>query len=269
MVQWAKFLARVDMKLVGLKKWLKKWNRPKIRVGVGVFFVLALAGWLLFPRTSPEPKKTETAAISAKKVAVISFGAHAEESFRAVPGVVRSSLSPKIIAKKDGTIAQVLVRIGAWVKKGQVLAEYERHNDLSQINYENARNTLLAQRLSAENSVKKSTTDLSNAESDLRITISTQARLWQETLSNLSTKLQISHSVLEKSRDFVAMTLGVSEKFRREILAVHALIGRHDSIGRQALLTKTEGLMRAYRLALGSQNAFSGPGFGEVEGADF
>ena len=125
------------------------------RVGFIAVVLLSLVLFLFVGGGSDEKdlENTVDTNVRTKSVQAFLFGQYNNQTKREVLGTVESVGQATLVAKNSGTIARLFVDIGDKVSAGQLLASYERSNDSSQINYENALSNLNTTKISAENNV--------------------------------------------------------------------------------------------------------------------
>lgn len=201
--------------------------------------VLCLSGVLVGCGNGAEEEKK----VVEKKVTpvdLITFGSWEEDSIQVAPGKVVSSQDVTITSKLSGTIQNVYVDLGDAVKKGQVLAEFDRSLDPVQVQYDNALRNFNVQKTVAENSVKSAENALSNAQKNYEKIVAQEGQSGQNTLDSLQTQALLAQTHFRNILDFMDQYTGASGKFLVENYPSQNFIGAKN----RALKTELQDKIR-------------------------
>jgi multidrug efflux pump subunit AcrA (membrane-fusion protein) len=171
-------------------------------------------------------------------VDLIAFGSWEEDSIQMAPGKVVSSQDVTITAKLSGTIKNVYVSLGDSVKKGQVLAEFDRSLDPVQVQYENALRNFNVQKTVAQNSVKSAENALANAQKNYEKITAQESQSGQNTLDSLQTQYLLTQTHFRNVLDFMDQYTGASGKFLVENYPSQHFIGAKNKALRTAIQDK-------------------------------
>ncbi|MCK5460670.1 biotin/lipoyl-binding protein [Candidatus Gracilibacteria bacterium] len=206
---------------------------------------LLLGGLFLIKNINfTEREEEEALAIIAKKVERINFGDWVPQKNREILATVESEQEVAILAQLSGTIEQVMVQIGDFVKKGTTLAIFKPENNVTQINYDNARRTLETTKGSAENAVFLAEISLQNAQQALKQTKTTEEQSQNQIFQNLQSATKNAEINSSNALNFVDRILGASKKFRYEQYKGRAEIGAKNFVKKNSTKNLVEKLAR-------------------------
>lgn len=183
---------------------------------------------------------------TARSVKTIEFGRWAPDKKREILAVVESEQETQILSEVMGTVEEVFVEIGDLVQKGDLLASFQRIDDATQINFENAIRTLETTKISAENSIRSSEISLENAKRELQQTKMKEAQNHKKTFETLETTVRNADSTLSNGLNFVDRILGASSKFRYEFYTGRSEIGAKNTIKKNDTKNLVESLRREF-----------------------
>jgi RND family efflux transporter MFP subunit len=225
------FLVESTEYFIFMEKKKKRLNWKKLGIAVGIVVLIVAVLQFFAPEKEIEPVAAE---ISIKKVRVIEFGAWDPDAQREILGTIESGTNVDISAEISGTIEKVSVNIGDSVVAGQVLAQFRKTNDSTQIAYENAIQNLNVVRISTQNSVRSAEIALETAEQELAQTRTKESQTYSQTFDTLRTSARNAETTFENALDWADRILQGSNKFRFEMDSVGILIGSNDSVKKQS-----------------------------------
>lgn len=171
-----------------------------------------------------EPVISET----IKTVQGVTFGTWQGGGSREVLATVESLGDVTINAELSGTINQVYVNIGDRVNRGQVLARYERGNDMTFINYQNAVSSLEQAKITSQNSVTQAEIALSNAEAEFKRQQDLQDQVNKQSFTGLETQSLTAQTNIYNALNWVDRIVQGSQDFRSDDNGFASKIGSND-----------------------------------------
>jgi multidrug efflux pump subunit AcrA (membrane-fusion protein) len=222
------------------QKLIKYLSLRNIFLLVGIIFFLVILGQVMQSDTI-EKKESK---ISSKSAQTILWGEWQPNSTREVLTTLSSSGDINVSSEVSGTIDDVFVRIGDRVRKGQILATFQKFNDATQVAYENAVRNYEIMQLSAQNSVQSAEISLETAKTQLEQTRSTQEQTYAQTFETLRTQAKNSETTASNALDWADRILGASTRFRYQLSATQLQIGSNDKINKQSTKNLVEDLVR-------------------------
>ncbi len=219
-------------------EFIKK--KPKFLLAMaiiaGIFVLAQISGdeEIVTPETVTKEKTVET----------VTFGQWEPDKFREVLGTVESDRETTISAEVSGQVDQIFVKIGDFVRQGQVLATLRTQDDRTQIGFENATRNLETTRISAGNSVRAAEIAVETAKRDLAQTKLTEKQNHEQALETLKTRSRNSETLISNILNWLDRILGASEKYRYEQATGRHEIGAQDRIGKQNTKNTVEDLVR-------------------------
>lgn len=236
-----------------LKRHLN-WKKIGIFGGSLIFIFVAKGQFFSAPPVEKTPEKP------MKEVETILYGKFSDESTREVLATIESSADSTINARVSGRIGKIPGKIGDLVQKGQLLAQYDLSNDLSQIQYENALNTLLTTKASTQNAITSAEIALQNAKLSLNQVNVTQNQTASESVTSIKNQYAVSKANFESAKDYADSILGASDKYKSEMTGDILEIGRNDSIKKQQTKVQMQQLNNEYTAFKNDQTIYVNAG---------
>lgn len=227
------------------------WKRLAIIASIILLLVIVPK---LFTSNKDTKKETEVAQEKTKQVDTIVFGKYQNTDHREVLGTIETSGYHEVVAKNSGTIGPIFVDIGHKVKKGEILAKYEKTNDSTQINFENAQSNLLTTKLSTQNSVRSAEIALQTAKAESLQTENTQERTYAQTFELLETKNRTATTAFESVKDYTDRIFGISPKFQYQVSMTDRNIGKNNSLKKQNIRNSAQDIIQDYKIYLGQES---------------
>ena len=224
-----------------MKTLLERLNPKKIAIILGIILLLLVTNRLLSNRNQPEDTLPEE---KTKAVETVVFGHWSPDEQREITGTILSETDIDIHAEVPGTIANTFVSIGDEVKRGQVLATFQRHNDAIQISYENLVQQLAVAKIQAQSSVRSAEIALDTTQQRLAQTRITEAQNYSRTFDLLKTQARNAESEFRNIVDWADTLLMVSNSARASVNYVSQQIGKNNAIMRQRLKNQIEEILR-------------------------
>lgn len=208
------------------------WARNLRKIVVLLIMVL-LFGFFFWkskqPTKEPEKKEViENVSENIKTVQGVTFGSWQGGGNREVLATVESLGDVTLNAELSGTINQVYVNIGDRVTRGQVLARYERGNDATFINYQNAVSSLEQAKITTQNSVTQSEIALNNAEAEFKRQQDLQNQINKQSFTGLETQSLTAQTNIYNALNWADRIVQGSQDFRNDDNGVASKIGSND-----------------------------------------
>jgi multidrug efflux pump subunit AcrA (membrane-fusion protein) len=181
-----------------------------------------------------------------KNISSITFGQWKPSENRTILGTVESPSDIQIVAENSGTIEKILVNTGQSVIRGELLATYKTSNDLSQIQYTNALNSLQTTKISGESSVQNAEINLKNAQNEYDQSVRTADQSIDQAFITLSANRESAETTVKTVRDYVDRAFGVSNRYQSQRDTDFEAVGRNNSILRQQTRTVVNDLVIDY-----------------------
>lgn len=220
-------------------------KKQKIKFFLGLVLLLGVIFFIKNFNLKKNPEETVSKFV-AKSVEIVEFGRWSPQKKREILAVVESEQETEIFSEISGTIENVFVRIGDLVEKGDLLASFQKVDDVTQINFENAIRNLETTKLSAQNSVSSAEIALENAKRELQQTKMKEIQNHKQTFETLKITAQNTDSALSNGLNFVDRILGASSKFRYNFLVGRSEIGAKNTIKKNDTKNFVESLRRMF-----------------------
>lgn len=214
---------------------MKKLNWKKIGWWGGGIVAVILLIVLLGALNPDAPEKEDSVDVVPKKVQTINFGTWKPDGDREITGTFETDADVTVRAKVGGTIGSVYARIGDDVRAGEVLAEFARNNDATQISYENIVQQLAVTRAQAASSVLSAETALATAERGLEQTRSTEDQNYSRAFEQLRSKTRAAETTFFNAVEWTDTIIGESRTARSQRTAVADQIGSNSSVLKQTV----------------------------------
>jgi RND family efflux transporter MFP subunit len=189
--------------------------------------------------------KTETVLPEEKikAVEVVEFGTWSPDAQREITGTILSGTDVDIQAEISGTIEKTPVSIGDMVTEGQVLAIFQRQDDVTQISYENLLQQLAVAKIQTAASIQSAETALLSTQRQQGQTESTEAQNYSRTFDLLQTSARNAETTFRNTIEWADQLLGVSTGARGDVNYVSQQIGQNNSILKQNVKNKIEEIL--------------------------
>ena len=223
-----------------LWSFLRRIRLIPLVVGGGVILLVLM---ILFPESrDTTPVAEETAE---KTLEVVSFGEWEPGSTRELLATIESTGDINVNAELTGTIEKVYVSIGDTVTRGQLLAQFQRINDQTQINYNNALRSLETTKLSAQNSVLNAQIALDTARNELEQTRAREAQNYQQVFEALRVQTQNADTTINAALTWLDQIYAVSTSYRNSQQdAAYHRVGSNQSVERQSAYNELARLIK-------------------------
>jgi len=179
---------------------------------------------------------------------VITFGTWLPTKERSLVGQIESQGDTVIPAQLSGTVKNVYVDLGDKVSRGQVLAEFDRTNDQTQVAYQNALLNLETTKLSVQNSIASAEEQLRSAQRSLEQAKALEGSRAEQNYEAMVTTAQNSETTASQALEWVDRTLGVSIQYRNIVDPKSRQIGEGHKVLRQSASNQTSELLREQKL---------------------
>lgn len=182
-----------------------------------------------------------------KKAQVVSFGEWIPTKERSLLGQIESQGDTVIPAQLSGTVKNVYVDLGDRVSRGQVLAEFDRTNDQTQVAYQNALLNLETTKLSVQNSIASAEEQLRSAQRNLEQSKALEGSRAEQNYEAMVTTAQNAETTASQALEWVDKTLGVSIQYKNIVDPKSRQIGEGHKILRQLSSNQTADLLMEQR----------------------
>jgi RND family efflux transporter MFP subunit len=223
-----------------MKTLLERLNPKKVGIIILLLIVLLIANRLLRNTHTEEAPLPEE---KPKPVAVVSFGEWTPDARREITGTISSETDIEIRSELPGTIEKTYVDIGDFVKKGQILASFQKGNDATQISYENLLQQLTVAKIQTAASIQSAETALATAKNNQEHTEAAENQGYSQTFDLLRTQAKNAESTFRNLIDWADTRLMVSTSAKANANYEAQQIGQNNTILRQQLKTELERLL--------------------------